>query len=171
MKRIEYKENDVINGFIYLKEINPHVSPSRVFRKALFMCKCGKSFEAIIRSIVSGKTKSCGCFIDLIARKDRNASHHLRYHPLYKIWCSVKTRCNNKKRADYCYYGGRGICLSEEFHNFEVFFEYLISLPDYKNREANKLTLDRIDNSKNYERGNLRWVSRKIQANNRRKCE
>ncbi len=92
-----------------------------------------------------------------------------RKNPIYNIWLGIKTRCYNTNRADYKYYGGRGIKLADEFADFTAFFEYVSKLPRYENREKEKLTLDRADNSKSYERGNLRWASRKEQSNNQRK--
>jgi hypothetical protein len=81
----------------------------------------------------------------------------------------MKTRCYNKKRADYKYYGGRGITVSEEFRSdFLVWFNYVTSLPNYENREKLNLTIDRVDNNKNYERGNLRWATKKQQVKNSR---
>jgi hypothetical protein len=60
--------------------------------------------------------------------------------------------------------------MSSEFkENFKLFFDHVSSLPNYENRERMKLTLDRVKNSSHYERGNLRWATRKEQANNTRK--
>jgi len=68
-------------------------------------------------------------------------------------------------RKDYCNYGGRGISMSIEFHDFDVWNSYIKSLPDYGKPGY---TIDRIENDGNYERGNLRWASKSTQACNRR---
>ena len=168
MKKINYEFGDHVNGLIYLYCVAPHISPSRKLRKAMFKCYCGKEFEAIIRSVVSENTKSCGCF-GYISRSKRFKIHGLRNDPIYSVWCSIKTRCTNKNRLDYKYYGGSGINISDEFkNNFSSFYEYVTSLNNYDKRIKEKLTIDRIDNTKNYERGNLRWATRKAQANKRR---
>ena len=58
--------------------------------------------------------------------------------------------------------------MSDEFsNNFETWFNYVIKLPNYENRDRLKLTVDRVDNNKNYERGNLRWATRQQQTENR----
>ena len=60
-------------------------------------------------------------------------------------------------------YGGRGITMSDEFINsFQTFIEHVGPKP------SPDLSLDRIDNSRGYERGNLRWATRSEQAQNRR---
>ncbi len=167
MKRINYINGDSINGLVFIKEIEPHISPSRKTRRAIFKCFCGKEFNTIIRSVVSENTKSCGCF-GIKSRSIRFTKHGLRQHPLYRIWCSIKTRCTNKKRSDYKYYGGKSIKLSEEFSiNFLSFFNYVSSLKRYNERQSKNLTLDRIKNDGDYAKGNLRWATRKEQANNR----
>lgn len=169
MKRVAYCSGEVINGLVFVKESNPRKSPSRVHRAALFRCRCGNEFETIIRSVVSGNTRSCGCSTGVTARRDRTAKHHLRWHPLYSVWGSIKTRCLNSKRPDYRYYGGSGIKISDEFrHDFKAFHDYVSGLEGYDRREIDSLTLDRIDNSGDYTKGNLRWITRKEQASNRR---
>ena len=86
-----------------------------------------------------------------------------------RLWSSIKTRCTNRARADYPSYGGRGIRVSHEFSDdFLAFYGYASGLPNYENRESLRLTLDRIDNNRSYERGNLRWATRKEQSHNRR---
>jgi hypothetical protein len=168
MKAIEYQSGQIINGLVFIKEELPHISPSRKSRKASFKCKCGKKFTAFIGSVVSGNTKSCGCWGSK-SRSIRFTKHGLRSHPLYNIWSGIKTRCYNKNRHDYKYYGGCGVVLSDEFHDFNTWFNYVISLPEYENREIKKLTIDRINVNKNYERGNLRWATKLQQSTNQRR--
>lgn len=165
---IKYESGEFIGGLRYIKEIPGHRSPSRITRMGLFECNCGRQFETIIRSIVSGNTKSCGCFGSR-SRSERFTKHGLRNHDLYKIWCGIKTRCYNKKRIDYKYYGGLGIVLSDEFHDFKTWFNYVTTLPLYGNRKELKLTLDRIQVTKDYQRGNLRWATRREQSLNQRR--
>lgn len=87
-------------------------------------------------------------------------------HKHYVRWHSAKYRCHNKSAANYEYYGGRGIAMSEEFRNdSRAYCEYVDSLPGYDEGK----TIDRIDNNKGYERGNLQWATpREQQLNTRR---
>lgn len=94
----------------------------------------------------------------IIQKKNRQSRH-----PLYKIWDGMKQRCYNSNNLDYSRYGGRGIIVCDRWKNsFKNFFSDL--LPQYKPG----LTLDRINNNGNYEPGNVRWVTRLVQANNTR---
>ena len=79
----------------------------------------------------------------------------------YKSWEGMKSRCNNPNYDRYHNYGGRGIKVCERWHDFRNFYKDMGKrLPD--------LTLDRIDNSGDYEPGNCEWVTWEKQNNNRR---
>jgi hypothetical protein len=82
---------------------------------------------------------------------------------VYIAWVSIKTRCHCPTSRNYKDYGGRGIRLSDEFmQSFEVFFEHLGPPPSRAH------SVDRIDNNKGYDRGNIRWETKWGQMRNRR---
>ena len=81
------------------------------------------------------------------------------------IWSQMKTRCYNKNRKDYVRYGGRGIRVCAEWLNVNNF------LRDMKYSYEFGLSLDRIDNNKDYSKYNCRWATKKQQANNTRNIE
>lgn len=77
---------------------------------------------------------------------------------------AIKQRCVNPKNKSYKNYGGRGIeCL---FENADAFVNYIINELKIDPRG---LFTDRIENNGNYEYGNIRFVTAKESANNRRK--
>lgn len=80
----------------------------------------------------------------------------------YKAWANMKTRCDNGEVVDFKRYGGRGITYDIKWVDFKEFYNNMFS--SYKRG----LTLDRIDNSKGYNKYNCRWTTKKVQANNRR---
>lgn len=86
-------------------------------------------------------------------------------HPLYSRWLSTTQRCCNPKHSSYKHYGARGILLSETLREFTDYRDYVSSLPGYDPKNA---SLDRIDNDKGYEKGNLRWVTHSTQTANQR---
>lgn len=169
--RTEYNNGDKMGTCIFLEEREPIIlnenDPNKlrfVKRIALFRCHCGKEFESTIVSVKSGGTQSCGCSKGkkLKGRPSKNKKHGLRSHPLYPIWKGIYYRCKNPNNKWYCNYGGRGIKMCERWESIENFIEDMH--PTYEKG----LEIDRIDNNGNYEPDNCRWVTRKINSNNKR---
>ena len=75
----------------------------------------------------------------------------------------MKCRCGKTKNKNYKRYGGRGIDVCPEWKkDFMNFYNWAIL-----NGYDSELTLDRINNNKNYEPLNCRWATYKEQARNR----
>ena len=83
-------------------------------------------------------------------------------------WFGIRGRCDDPTNRQYANYGGRGVRLSEEFRNPIAFVNYMRSIGDVRDAYARKLEIDRIDNDRGYERGNLRWATRAEQNLNKR---
>lgn len=89
------------------------------------------------------------------------AFHRKHKTKTYHTWANIKTRCCNPNVRSYADYGGRGIKLYEPWHKFDEFFKDIGPIPRH-------LSIDRIDNDGDYEPNNVRLITAKAQANNRR---
>ena len=87
--------------------------------------------------------------------------HGMKNHHLYSVWKSMKERCNNPKTNRYKYYGLKGISVCARWNKFSGFFA------DMGASYSQGLTLDRLNNNKNYCKSNCKWSSPKEQARNR----
>jgi len=82
---------------------------------------------------------------------------------MYRVWGSMRERCNNPKQCRYSSYGGRGIKVCDEWKDFAKFREWML-----KQGYGPGLQLDRIDNDDGYYPANCRLCTHTEQMQNRR---
>jgi hypothetical protein len=123
-------------------------------------CTCGTCKDILSTSLLNGSSQSCGCFRrELVTATNR--SHGQTGSLTYVSWSSMWTRCTNKNRQVWKYYGGRGIEVCKRWKSFEAFLEDMGTRPS-------GLTLERRDTDGHYSKKNCYWATRKQQALSRR---
>lgn len=149
-------------------------------RRAIWLCRCecGNEKEICSAELLRGATKSCGCLQRDIATQmviERCTTHgeagRVVVTPEYRAWRGAKQRCTNPNIKSWADYGGRGISMAPEWLNsYETFLAYIGRKPEGRDARGRSLySLDRFPNNDgNYEPGNVRWATRKQQANNKR---
>lgn len=91
----------------------------------------------------------------------KNAKHGWAGTPTYSSWVNMRTRCENPKSTQWKWYGAKGVTVCERWKVFGLFLE------DMGERPSKQHTLDRIDRSKGYEPGNVKWSVMTEQCRNR----
>lgn len=151
-------------GMARIRESKPTASKPHGKKVARWLCQCscGKKSEVDGGNLRSGRTVSCGCYLQEAITKHGQAAKKTRE---YRVWFGAKHRCSTggKKRKQYKDYGGRGITMCDEWRaSFAAFFSYVGRSPSPMH------TLDRIDNDRGYEPGNVKWSLPREQMRNRR---
>lgn len=138
-----------------------HVSSGgREYRAAMCACECGSTKTVPLSSLVTGNTRSCGCFLSE-STSTRSTKHSKYGTPTYYAWSAMIQRCTNPKNPGYKNYGGRGISIDPAWLDFEVFYTDMGDPPP-------GLSLDREDNDGAYNKHNCRWADRTTQSRNQR---
>ena len=96
---------------------------------------------------------------------EANTTHGFKNnHKTYKAWCKIRDRCFNVNSPDYKDYGAKGITVAKEFcEDFMNFYNEIGEAPN----DGQRWSVDRIDHTKNYEPGNIRWATDFQQARNK----
>lgn len=145
--------------------------PRRIGKKGVLkkywrcQCECGNVKEICGDTLRTGKAHSCGC-VGVQKFVERSTKHGFASERprLYRIWEHMKDRCYNENAKVYKHYGGRGITICDEWHDFKNFYDWAMT-----HGYNDDLTIDRINVNGNYEPGNCRWVDWNVQANNTRR--
>ena len=139
-------------------------------------CECGVTTNVAGHLLRRGQVKSCGCLRAEVGarqlRKFRTEGRHGRLRhgdaragqeaPEWRLWHSIKRRCDPKSKKLFPNYAGRGIEMWKPWRD-----SYERFLRDIGRRPSDQHTLDRRNNDGHYKPGNVRWATRKEQARNR----
>ena len=125
-------------------------------RMVVARCDCGKEFLVRANSLLSGNTKSCGCYRPAYSHGHARKGLQSR---TYRIWCDMRSRCAGKISPHN--YAARGIACCDRWLSFENFLADMGEAPD-------GYSLERNNNDGNYEPNNCRWATAFEQARNRR---
>lgn len=131
----------------------------------LCLCSCGNMKIISGDTLIRKHTMSCGCLnkhlsaIRFITHGHTKLGNRTK---AYNVWAGMIQRCTNTKKPNYSRYGGRNIAVCERWlHSFENFYADMGDPPTPQH------SIDRIDNDGNYEPGNCRWATQKMQCRNR----
>ena len=106
----------------------------------------------------SGKSKSCGCGMK-DATRARFTTHGMSNTKLFKVWTSLKQRCENPNLKWFHIYGGKGVTVCARWRSFVCFLADMGPAPE-------GASIERIDSTKGYSPDNCCWATPLQQSRN-----
>jgi hypothetical protein len=127
------------------------------------LCRCDCGLEKWVQGVKLRRGESRGC--RACGSSAHGETRDGKRSPEYGIWASMCRRCEPGNVAAPNYYD-RGIRVCEEWRGRGGFQRFIESVG---RRPSVEYSIDRIDNERGYEPGNVRWATRIEQQNNTRK--
>lgn len=133
----------------------------RIERGVVWLCRCdcGNTKESTSNRLRRGHTRSCGCLQNELLSK-MSTRHGMTKTHIHNVWCGMIERCRNPR---WKYYAGRGIRVCDEWKDFLIFKTWA-----EKHGYKDGLSIERLDNDKNYCPENCTWIPRNLQGVNKR---
>ena len=166
---IGYKFND----WTVIDVIKTYSSKNKYSTKFVIQCKCGTTYSKggwDVKHMIDVGVRFCKNCDNEWRKTGYCGEHNPNFKDfrssdqLYTVYHSMRNRCYNPHDDFYKNYGGRGITICKEWQDFAPFRDWAYSHGYY---EGCNLQIDRINNDKGYGPENCRFVSCKINCNNR----
>lgn len=134
-------------------------------REAHWRCRCVCGSETVVSGsyLRNGVVVSCGCKRADLAR-ERFRTHGKTNTSEYRVWSTMNRRCHSERSTRYAQYGARGVTVCPSWRGRGGFERFLAEVGE---RPSPCHSIDRIDVTRGYEPGNVRWATTLQQANNR----
>lgn len=158
-------------GKRYGKIVGVRPTDERRYEQVVWVweCDCGVVFTQVAGNFVRrgyGSCPECTTLSRKVTAISAHKTHGMSGTKEYVAWAKIKNRCTNKNDKNYIDYGGCGIKMCDEWlESFEMFHAHIGPSP----KDGENYSVDRIDNTGNYEPGNVRWATAAQQARNQGK--
>lgn len=126
--------------------------------KSYWLCQC----ECGTVKLVDGDTLRRGTSTGCLKCRTHFVKHGKSNEKIYWVWHGMIQRCEYPNSKFYKNYGGRGVKVCEEWHEFKPFYDWAMA-----NGYQQGVEIDRMNVDGNYEPSNCQWITHKAQQSNK----
>ncbi len=134
----------IFDRLVVIRPARPIKSGRHRFAQSWVWCICGVVKIVHNSSLLSKRTRSCGCL--KMETRATNRRHGMTGTRTYSSWQCTLRRCSNPAHEKYPIYGGAGIKVCKRWYKFENFLADMGVRPE-------GTTLGRLGDVGNYSRG------------------
>ena len=150
-------EGQRFGRLVIIAQAPSRVSGGQTKRYVEVRCDCGLVKEVRYTHLLQGRTIGCGC------KRPGKSKHYMTNTRLHNIWCGMRQRCYDEGCKTYQGYGAKGVTVCDDWrYDFIPFMEWSMA-----NGYEDTLTIDRVNNHKEYCPEHCEWVT--LQENIRRR--
>lgn len=137
--------------------VTEHAGALGGFSRCVCRCDCGATITVRSSDLRHPRspTMSCGCLKkEKASRAAWKTKHGIARSRIYRIWFGMWRRCTNPRDKSFVSYGAKGVSVCDAWRDVRVFEAWAL-----RNGYEDKLEIDRVNSTGNYEPSNCRFVT------------
>lgn len=153
---VEYRLDEKLTVEMFIEDVKPIKALNAIYPTVKMVKKVVKNelpvYKDYSKSVLHSFQELREVWYSL-KKVDEKPSIPKSSHPLYNKWKMIVGYCHNETYTNYASYGGKGIVVCPEWHDF---YNFISAFPDFSKGDR----LERINKKGHFEPSNMKHVKK-----------